>query len=44
VQRVLFFAQSGVDGHDGFPRPILQPLPFHLALAEERGRTPALIL
>ena len=36
VQRVLFLAQTRIDGDNGFPGPILQPPPFHLALAEER--------
>ena len=33
VQRVLFQIQAGVDCHHGCPRPILQPVLLHFALA-----------
>ena len=38
VQSFLFLTQSSVDCDHGFPRPILQPLPFYLDLAGRRRR------
>ena len=38
VQRLLFLTQTGIDRHHGFPRPILQPVPLHLAFAGRRLR------